>query len=651
MSKMFEPTTIGGLRIKNRYVMAPMGFVQDVDGGISTAQIAYLAERAKGGFGIIYPSAHTVTDKYELPMYSGNFLHNYDQALRLKAAVTEVHKYGAKFAIQFSPGYGRVNIGPPFETSHVSASDNTAYFLPSRKCRALTIEEIQKIVQSMGVAARFAKAAGCDIIEMHAYGGYLFDQFISPMWNRREDQYGGSLENRLRFLMESYQEVRRVCGSDFPISVKFTPEHGIPGGRTLEGEGLEIVRIFDSMDFAFIHVDDGCYESHNRAIPCVYDPPGSQIHIAEKLRAAGIKSPFLIQGKLNDPETALRLVENGTAELIALGKQAIADPFYPTKVKSGQFEDINYCTACCECLNSDPLDYHDMGCAINPFSAHEHEYFFSEPNVKRKILIVGGGPGGMNTAKLAAQQGHTVELWEKGGKLGGNVNAAGGPDFKFDVKRYNENLQKQVYKAGVTVRLLKEATRESVDKFAPELVIVAAGSKPITPPIPGVEAPNVYDACDILTKTRECAGDKVVVIGGGEVGCEAALYLSRLGKKVTVVEMLDKILSAPMANNARVGLNYYLNKAGIEFKVKTKVASIAENKVVLETADGQSDFECDSIVLAVGFKSDSFLADSLEGGNYKVFTIGDYNKPRKVWYAVHEGFHIIRQLDDLMTGC
>ncbi len=651
MSKMFEPFTIGGLKIKNRYVMAPMGFVHDVDGGINAAQMAYLAERAKGGFGIIYPSAHTVTDKYELPMYSGNFLHNYDQALRLKAAVEEVHRYGAKFAIQFSPGYGRVNIGPPFETSHVSASINTAYFLPTRKCRALTVEEIQNIVKSMGIAARFAKAAGCDIIEMHAYGGYLFDQFISPMWNRRKDQYGGSLENRLRFLMESYEEVRRVCGPDFPISVKFTPEHGIPGGRTLEGEGLEIARILDSMDFAFIHVDDGCYESHNRAIPCVYDPPGSQVHIAEKLRAAGIKSPFLIQGKLNDPETALRLVETGTADLIALGKQAIADPFYPTKVKKGKFEDINYCTACCECLNSDPLDYHDMGCAINPFSAHEHEYFLTEPKTKRKILIIGGGPGGMNTAKLAAELGHSVELWEKSGKLGGNVNAAGGPDFKYDVKRFNENLQKQVYKAGVTVRLLKEATRESVDKFAPEVVIVAAGSKPIVPPIPGVDSENVYDACHVLTKTRECTGDRVVVIGGGEVGCEAALYLARLGKAVTVVEMQDKILTAPMANNSRIGLNFYLNEAGIKFKVNTKVASISENKVILETENKKYDFECDSVVLAVGFKSDSALADSLEGGDYKVFTIGDYNMPRKVWYAIHEGFHIIRKLDDLMAGC
>lgn len=650
MPKLFDEITLGGVTIKNRLVMAPMGVIHDYDGGISADQRAYLAERAKGGFGLIYPSAHTVTDKYELPRYSGNYLCNYGQALRLRDAVEEVHRFGAKFAIQLTPGYGRVNIGPPPETIHVSASDNNIFYHPEKKCRVLTIDEIHELEASMGTAAWYAKNAGVDIIEMHAYGGYLFDQFMSKLWNRREDEYGGSLENRMRFFNECYYAVRQTVGPDFPISVKFTPQHGIPGGRTLEGEGLEITRMLDNMGFVYIHLDDGCYERYNRAIPCAYDPAGSQIYVAQTLRKAGIKAPFLIQGKLNDPETAAKLIESGVADMIALGKQSIADPFYPTKLKAGHIEDINFCTACCECMNGGTLDTHQMGCAINPRAMRENLNDLGEAETKRKILVIGGGPGGMNTAKLAAEQGHSVELWEKTGKLGGNLNAAGGPDFKFDMKRFSENLQKQVYKSGVNVRLMKEATREAVDELAPDVVILAAGARPIVPPIPGVESENVIDACALLS--GKCtAGQNVLVLGGGEVGCEAAMYLDRMGKNVTVVEMADKILSASMANNARIGLMGYLDESGIKIQTGTRLLNIHSDRAELENNEGKFELGCDTVVLAVGFKSDNRLADSLKGGKYKVFTIGDFNKPRKVWFAVHEGFNVLRNLDDLMFGC
>lgn len=650
MSKLFEEITLGGVTIKNRFAMAPMGVIHDVDGGISPEQRAYLVERAKGGFGLIYPSAHTVMGQYELPMYSGNYLCDYSQALRLRDTVQEIHRFGAKFALQLTPGYGRVNYGPPPETVHMSASDNPVFYYPDTKCRVLTVEEIQEMVAGMGAAAWMAKEAGVDIIEMHAYGGYLFDQFMSELWNRREDQYGGSLENRMRFFMECYYAVREAVGPEFPISVKFTPEHGIPGGRTLDGEGLEITRMLDRMGFAFIHLDDGCYERYNKAIPCAYDPAACQVHVAERLRREGIRSPFLIQGKLNDPETAKRLVESGIADMIALGKQSIADPYFPAKVKAGHLEDINYCTACCECMNGGTLDGHGKGCAINPRAMHETEPDLTEPAVKRKLLVIGGGPGGMSTAKLAAELGHTVELWEKTGKLGGNINAAGGPDFKFDMKRYNENLQKQVYKAGVNVRLLKTATRQAVDAFAPDAVIIAAGAAPLVPPIPGVDGANVIDACAVLTK-KATTGERVIVLGGGEVGCEVGLELDRQGKQVTIVELQDEILTAPMANNARIGLNWYLKESNITFKTGTRLTGIQDKTVTLANSEGEFDQPCDTVVLAVGFRSDPSLADSLKGGAYKVFTIGDYNKPRKVWYAVHEGYHILRQLDDLMLDC
>jgi 2-enoate reductase len=646
MSKLFEEITVGGVTIKNRIAVAPMGFIHAPDGGVSPEQKAYLVERAKGGFGIVYPSAHTVTDKYESTESSGNFLCNYSQAARLAQAVEQIHQYGAKFAIQLTPGYGRVNVGYPGSTEHVSASDNTVFQYPDFKCRPLTVDEIHELVECMGRAAYFAKNAGADIIEIHAYGGYLIDQFMSKIWNRREDEYGGSLENRMRFFVECTEAVRKAVGPDFPLSVKYTPVHEIPGGRTFEDEGIEIAKIMEGMGFAYMHVDYGCYERWNLAIPGAYQKAGTQVHVAERLRKEGIKMPFLIQGKLNDPDMAERVLESGTADMIALGHQSLADPYWPRKVKNGHVDDIFFCTGCLECQNY-PEKIRCMSCAINPRTSMELEYEMKPAKNKYKILVIGGGPGGMNTARLAAEQGHKVELWEKQAHLGGNMNAAGGPDFKFDVRRYSENLQKQVLKSGVTVRMMKTATKDAVDEFAPDAVIVAAGSNPVIPHVPGFDGENVLTAVDLLANKRE-TGKNVVIVGGGEVGCEAALYLDHMGKNVTVVEMLDSILSAPMAPNARKGLEDLLKASSIKFFTSTALKEIKAGKVLLSEKDGSKELPCDTVVMAVGFKSNHSLADELKAGPYKVFTIGDYNSPRKIWYAVHEGFHVIRLLDDLM---
>lgn len=631
--------------------MAPMGFIHAEDGGISPQQRAYLVERAKGGFGIVYPSAHTVTYRYELKGGgTGNFLCNYSHAMRIAETAEEIHRFGSKFAIQLTPGYGRVNAGHPDLCEHTSASDNTVFFYPDRKCRPLEIEEIHELVKNMGEAAALAKKAGVDILEIHAYGGYMIDQFMSRLWNRRTDEYGGSLENRLRFFMECYQAVRDVVGPDYPVSVKYTPLHDIPGGRTLEDEGLEIAHILDEMGLAYIHVDYGCYERWNLPIPSAYDKAGNQIFLAKRLKEDGIKTPLLVQGKLNDPEYAEKVLENGYAELIALGKQSLADPEYPNKIFNNRFEDVNYCIGCCECLNGGMLETHPAGCAINPKLTHETEFSIKKTQSPKKILVIGGGPGGLNAAKLAADAGHDVELWEKEYTLGGNARAAGAPDFKIDTKKFMDNLITQVEKAGVRVKTGRKADRASVDKYAPEIVILAGGAKPIIPKIPGIDRKNVCSAIDVLLKKAE-TGERVVVMGGGDVGCETALYLDRAGKKVVVVEMLDKILAASSALNSHKGIMDLVNASNVEFLTGTKVTEIADGKVCLSDSQGETQVECDSVVTAVGFRSDRSLYEELEDGSYKVLTIGDYNKPRKFWHAIHEGFHVVRQLDELEKCC
>lgn len=648
MSHLFEEYKIGSVTLKNRVAMAPMGHVHAADGGVSEQQHAYILERAKGGFGLIYPSAHTVTDKYEKPEGSGNFLFNYSQAARLAHLVDEVHQYGTKFAIQLTPGYGRVNKGNPAQTIHVSASDNRAFYYPDVVCHTLTVDEIHELVACMGKSAALAKMAGVDIIEIHAYGGYLIDQFMSKVWNRRDDEYGGSLDNRMRFFNECTQAVRRAVGPDFPISVKYTPVHEIEGGRTFEDEGIEIARRLQDMDFAYMHVDYGCYERWNLAIPSAYEKQGAQLHVAERLRKEGITMPFLIQGKLNDPVEAERVIESGLTDMIALGKQSLADPYWPSKVKNGRVDDIDFCCACLECLNHSYPFIRRSSCAINPRTAAEREYKLEKTAHPRKLLVVGGGPGGMAAAKYAAQVGHSVELWEKSDRLGGNMNAAGGPDFKFDVRRFSMNLQKQLYNSGAVVRLSKEANADSIKEFAPDAVIVAAGAKPIKPRIPGIDNSKVIDALDLLSN-RIPTGEKVYVLGGGEVGCEAAAYLDSVGKDVTIIEMQSEILStANMADNARKGLEDLLGRTKVRILTGTKLTEIKDNLIVCENGTETLELAYDNLVLAVGFKSDHTLCDELKSAGIKVFPIGDYNSPRKIYYGIHEGFHVIRLLDDLM---
>ena len=638
--RLFDRPVLGGVSLKNRVAVAPMGIIHAEDGGVSQEQAEYLIERARGGFGLIYPSAMTITDKYEDAIYSGAVLTTISHMERLQKMVEEVHRYGAKVAVQLTPGYGRVHAGPPGLTTHVSASENSVFAYPDHTCKALTVEEIQEILKDARRGAAFAKEAGVDIIEIHGYGGYLLDQFLSKCWNRRTDAYGGSLENRMRFLLEFTSAIRETVGPDYPLSIKYTPDHCMPGGRTLDDEGVEIAKILDSMGFAYIHLDAGCYEVWKRAIPSEYDRPGSQLFAAERLRAEGIQTPLMVQGKLNDPELAERVVSSGTADLIALGHQALADPFWPRKVKEGRVQDINYCIACNECLCG-------HGCAINPLTCHEREYALTPPKKARKLLVVGGGPGGMYAAALAAKQGHDVTLWEKGARLGGLAYAAAGPDFKQDMRRYLDHLIADVYQSGVKVRFMREGTPESIDDFGADVVILAAGAEPAKPPIPGIDGKNVITAKELLMD-RPTVGENVVVLGGGVVGCEAALHLDGMGKNVAIVEMLEQLMMiGEMANNSRIAIDTALQSSSIQALTRTKVVEIFPDHVCVEGPGGEAEIPCDQVILAIGFRSRHVLEDALRNRPYPVFTLGDYKKPGKVYHAVHDAYHIVRLLDDI----
>ena len=650
MNDLFEELKIGNVTLKNRLVVAPMGMGHAEDGGISDTQRLYLLERAKGGFGLIYPSAQTVSDRYEHPNTCGNHLVNPSHAKRLKRLVEQVHMYGAKVAIQLTPGYGRVNAGIPGKmTEHVSASENTVFSYPKEKCRSLTTDEIHQLVKDAATSAYYAKMAGVDIIEIHCYGGYLLDQFMTKCWNWREDEYGGSFENRMRFTDEIHDALRSVLGKEFPISIKLTPQHSFPGGRTLEDEGIKLVKYFAEQDYAYIHLDHGAYECWNKAIPSAYEKPGCQLFIAERLREEGVTIPFLVQGKLNDPELAIKVLKDKTADMIALGHQSIADPYWPRKVMQGRSDDIQYCICCNECLNTSG-GMRSTECAINPLNTNEVEYKVEKPSRQRKILVVGAGPAGMYAAKMAAELGHDVTLWERKGKLGGLMRAAAEPDFKQDLHRYMEYIQTQVYKKGVKVVLNKDANEKSIKNFAADAIILACGAQPIFPKISGIKNKNVLTVYELLVEHKEC-GETVVVLGGGLAGCESAIYLAAQGKKVILVEMMDQILAgANMAANDKSGLLEKMKEYDIHVFEKTKVTEIKNGCVKACCEDKEICFSCDNVVVASGYKVDSSLETGLKKMGCTVFTIGDNVKPGKVLHAIHSAFHTIRLLDDLIEN-
>lgn len=635
MLKLFEKTQIGSMKLKNRIVMGPMGTTGEADGSYCTEGIRYFEERAKGGTGLIITGANVVTTKYEPRPCTE--LSNFHHVERLNMLIDRCHHYGAKVCVQISPGLGRQQFTDPF-TPPYSASDCNAFWFPSLKCKPFSIEQIHDIVDKVGYSASLAKMAGADAVELHAYGGYLLDQFHSKQWNTRTDEYGGELKNRMRFTLECIDAIRKNVGPQFPIIVKFTPVHRVEGGRELE-EGLEMAKILEAANIDALHVDVGCYEAWHKAISTVYEKEEHQMDVVEAVKKT-VSIPVLGQGKMFDPVKAEKAIAEGKTDYIVLAHQMLADPAWANKVKEGNIMDIVPCIGCNECLLSGFSGKHYY-CAVNPLCYAENDYQLPEKNdVKKSVLVIGGGPGGMSAAITAAKRGFDVEIWEKSSRLGGNLWAAGLPTFKHDVLRLISYMERQILKLGVKVVLNKEATAEAVLAGKYDKVILAAGSAPIMPKIDGIE--NASPANDYLLGLKK-PGKKVVVIGGGLVGCETAAYMKEMAEDVTIVEMLSDILAiADHCLNNDQALRTIIKERNIGIAANAKVTKITSDSVSY-IKDGQEYvIECDTVIIAAGYRSNNKLENELEGKLKDLTVIGDAEAPRKIINAIHEGYHAIR---------
>ena len=593
--KLFEYSKLNGMALKNRFVMAPMTTMSTMDYSVNEHLIDYYEERAKGGVGLVILEGQIVSSQIE-PIFAGA-VHagTLVQARQWTLFNRRLKGYGAKTCVQLTAGAGR-NAGTP---GSVSASEIPIFGLFDQNTRALTLEDIQLIIKSFGNSAAIAKASGFDAIEIHAHTGYLMDQFMSEVWNKRTDEYGGSLENRMRLPKEVIAEVRKVVGPDYPIIFRFSTEHRFPGGRVLE-DGLDIVRALEDSGIDAFDIDDGSYEAMDWIFPPTYYGDAPLLGNAAAVKAITKKAVMAV-GNFT-PETAAAAVNEGKADYILIGRGLIADPNLVNKIQKDCLEDIRPCLRCNEYCLGATLSGNVVGCAINMQAGHEKVFPSKKADVQKNVAIVGGGPAGLEAARVAAEAGHQVTLYEKNDYLGGQVAAASTPEFKKPLNQYLKYLINQVNKLGVKVCLNHPINADSAELANADEIIVAVGAEPIIPKINGIDKENVIEVIDAHLGDTSRIGESVVIAGGGLSGCDYALELAMDNKKVTIVELMDDVATKALIVN-KLALMKKLAEFNVNIMTGNKVVEITDNGIITEDKAGEKHtINADTVIVAFGTK-------------------------------------------------
>jgi 2,4-dienoyl-CoA reductase (NADPH2) len=653
---MFEnlkkPGKIGNLTVKNRmkYAATVNNFCDYETGEVTEKEIGYLRERAQGGFGIVvsagaYP--HILGKGYIGSMGVDKDEHlpgltRLATAMKVNDAITigqimhtgrygHLFEYGVKEAIAAGKTVPAHPIGPTAMKSPIKR------YTP---CREMTIEEIEEQVEMHAQAARRFKEAGFDGVEICGIAGYLIPNFLSPWTNKRTDRYGGSLENRARFLLEIIKRSKELVGKDYPFLLRLNGTDLIDGGNTDE-EYIEIAQMCEELGIDLFSVTVGWHESPNAAITAE-KKPGDWLYLAENWKKAGIKTPICMAYRLNKPEVPEKAIADGIIDYWEMCRPGIADPFLPKKILEDRPEDIVVCPADNQgCFLYVFIDV-PMGCMVNPRVGREWDatYDIRPAEKKKKVLVVGGGPAGMEAARVAALRGHDVTLYEKGDALGGQMRLGAKTPLLYDWTDVIQSFSTRLSKAGAKVELGTEVTTDLINKEKPDALILAMGAKPATIKVPGIEGDNVTDVFEVL-EGKATLGDKVVFLGGNEIAIQTAEYVAGLGKEVTIIEKGKKI-GADLNLFNLLAHRRHLDALKIKSLVNIEVDKITDEGVVATTLGGrEATIPADTVVNAEGFQADRALSAALAANAaVEIHSIGDAAGFRKLYEAIHDGYKV-----------
>lgn len=644
-NKLFTPFKIGSMEVKNRIVFSPIGInASNIDGTISIGEIDYYEERARGGAGMIIMGAQFISKDIAQGPLSGILEHTY-VIPQLTTICEAVQRYGTKIAAQLCCGTGRdafpnMNGEPP-----MSASPIPAAFNPEVNCRPMNYDDIQEFMKKFAHSAKIVKDAGFDAIEIHGHAGDLIDQFMSPIWNKREDNYGGTDEKRARFPREIIRSIRNAVGPDMPILFRISLDHRFEGGRILK-DSMNLIKLLEEEGVDAIDIDAGSSEAIDYVFPPAYLGDACMEYLCEPARRA-VNIPILNSGN-HTPETAVRLIESGNADFVMFGRPLIADPEMPNKLMKGNPEDVRPCIRCNDqCVGRTVLRHTKLSCSVNPQACNEVRFQIKPAKTPKNVVVIGAGPAGLEAARVAAIKGHKVTLFEKETVIGGQLAAASTPAFKSQLRRLIDWYGVQLNKLGVNLQLNKEVSAADDVLAECDKIIVGTGAVPDIPFIPGVDSSNVINLIEVHKNKELLKGENIVICGGGLSACDSALELATEGgNKVTIVEMADAIAKDALFVNA-ASLIPMLAKAGVKTYTNSKVTSIDSKGVYVQKEDGTSEFiKTDNVVTAFGMRKNNKLAEEIKAEYHiKTRVVGDCEKVGKVGTAVRMGFFAALSLE------